>query len=140
VAATAVIVIAVQFADRPAERPVETTIAAAPTPAERPGTDATPLTPGGVPPPIPPRPPARVTGPSATTPRRAIVDDRPIQAASIETARPLNDAPMPPLARLQPIEPIGLSRLEASEIPAPAINIKLLAIEHLEIAPLTPPR
>ena len=136
VAATAAIVIAVQFADRPAERPAEQTIAARAAPEERPRTDGTPLPPAG--PPIPPRSPAGVRGPAPTTPpRRAIVDDRSIQAASIETVPPLGTAPMTPLAR---IEPIGLSRLEASEIPAPAIDIKPLAIELLEIGPLTPQR
>ena len=140
VAAAAVLVIAVQFADRPAERPAEATIAATAARDGRPRTDGTPLTPGIVPPPIPPRPP-RVTGPAPTTPpRRPIVDDRPIQAASIEAAPPLGIAPMTPLARLNRIEPIGLSRLEASEIPAPAIDIKPLAIDLLEIGPLTPQR
>ena len=139
VAATAAIVIAVQFADRPAERPAEQTIAARATSEERPRTDGTPFPPA-VAPPISPRSPARVSGPAPTPPRRAIVDDRPIQAASVETAPPLDSAPMTPLARLSRLEPIGLSRLQASEIPAPAIDIKPLAIELLEIGPLTPQR
>ncbi len=134
------LVIAVQFADRPADRPAEQTIAARTAAAERPRTDGTPLTPA-VAPQIPPAHQQRASGPAPTTPpRRAIVDDRPIQAASVETAPPLGIAPMTPLARLNRIEPIGLSRLEASEIPAPAIDIKPLAIELLEIGPLTPQR
>ena len=140
VAATAVLVIAVQFADRPAERPAEQTIAGRAAPEARPRTDGTPLPPA-VPAPISPRSPVRVSGPAPTTPpRRAIVDDRPIQAASIETTPPLGTAPLTPLARLNRIEPIGLSRLEASEIPAPVIDIKPLGIELLEIGPLTPRR
>jgi len=137
VVATAAIVIAVQFADRPAERPAEQTVAGRTAPDERPRTDGTPLPPA-VAPPVPPRLPARVSGPAPTTPpRRAMVEDRSIQAASIDTVPSLGTAPMTPLAR---IEPIGLSRLEASEIPAPAIDIKPLAIELLEIGPLTPQR
>jgi len=140
VAATAVLVIAVQFADRPADRPAEPTIAGRAAPEARPRTDGTPLPPA-VPAPISPRSPARVSGPSPTTPpRRAVVDDRPIQAASIETAPLFGSAPATPLGRLDRIEPIGLSRLEASAIPAPVINVKPLAVELLEIAPLTPQR
>ena len=139
VAAAAVLVIAVQFADRPSERPAEQTIAVLPAPPDRPRTAGTPFTRPPEHTPIPRAAPARRTGPVPTTPLRGVVpDDRPIQAASIETAPPLGIAPMTPVARLNRIEPIGLSRLEASEIPAPAIDIKPLAIDLLEIGPLTP--
>jgi hypothetical protein len=140
VAATAVLVIAVQFADRPAERPAEQTIAGRAAPEARPRTDGAPLPPS-VPAPIPPRPPARVSGPATTTPpRSASVDDRPIQAASIETAPPLGIAPMTALPRLSSIQPIALSSIDAAGIPAPAIDIAPLTIEQMEIAPLTPRR
>ncbi len=140
VAVAAAVIVAVQFAPRPTERPAEQTIAAVPAPVERPRTDGTRLTPQ-IPPPVPPRTPPRATeSASATALRRAAMDDRPIQAASIETAQPFGVAPMTPLVRLNPIEPIALSTLEAPEIPAPAIHLKPLAIAQMEIAPLTPPR
>lgn len=136
VAATAALVIALQFVERPSERPAGQTVAALPAPAERLRTDGTPLTPG-VSPQVPPGAPERASG----APRNgSVVDDRPIQAASVEDHSSLGIAPMTPVAGLSPIEPIALSRLEASEIPAPAIDIKPLAIEQMEIAPLTPPR
>jgi hypothetical protein len=138
--AAAAVIVAVQFVPRPSERRAEQTVAALPAAAERPRTDGAPLTPH-IPPPVLPRTPQRAAGSAPTTPlRRTAVDDRPIQAASIETAQPLGVAPLTPLVRLNPIEPIALSRLEAPEIPAPAIDIKLLTIAQMENAPLTPRR
>ncbi len=142
VAATAALVIAVQFADRPAERPAEQTVAALPALPDRPRTAGTPIPrPAETSRAIPPRTLVRATGPAPTPPlRSASVDDRPIQAASIETAPSLGIAPMTALARLKPIEPIALSSIDAAEIPAPAIDITPLTIEQMEIAPLTPRR
>ena len=143
VAATALLVIAVQFVERPSERPVERTVAGRPAlpDPDRPRTARTPPALPGIRPAIPPRTLVRTPGPVPAPPfRNAVVDDRPIQAASIETALPLGVEPLTPLVRLNPIEPIALSQLEAPEMPAPGINLKPLAIEQMEIAPLTPRR
>jgi len=138
VAATAILVIAVQFTDRPAEGPAEQTVAALPALPDRP-TAGTPFTRGPEHRPIPP--PVRRTRPVPTAPLGgAILEDRPIQAASIETAPPLGIAPMTALPRLSSIQPIALSTIDAAEIPAPAIDIAPLTIEQMEIAPLTPRR
>jgi hypothetical protein len=140
VAATAALIIAVQFTDRSPEPPAEQTIAALPAPAERPRTDGPPLTPE-VTPQVPPRARERARAPVSTPSLRgAIPDDRPIQAASIETAPALGIEPMTALTRLKSIEPIALSTIDAPEIPAPVIDIAPLTIEQMEIAPLTPRR
>jgi hypothetical protein len=142
-AALAVTVVAMLvLVDRPADRPVEQVAVSTSPAAESPRL-------GHVDPPAPARTASapldrgriRSDGPeSAPTPRGRAGTDRPIQAASIGAAESVAIAPMIPLARLDPIEPIALSRLDASHIPAPIVDIKPIAIEHIEIAPLTPQR
>lgn len=141
VAVTAAIVIAVQFTDRPSERTAEQTVATVAALPDRPQTAGTPFTRPPEHTPLPPGTLVRGTGPVPTPPLRGVApDDRPIQAASIETAPPLGIAPMTALARLSAIEPIALTSIDAAEIPAPAIDIAPLTIEQMEIAPLTPRR
>lgn len=138
VAVVTMLVLVDRPADRPGERVAVSTSPAAESPRQ-----------GPVNPPAPARKASapveggriRGDGPeSAPAPRGRAGTDRPIQAASIDAAGSIAIAPVMPLARLDPIEPIALSRLDASHIPAPTIDIKPIAIEQIEIAPLTPQR
>ena len=141
-ALAATVVAMLVLVDRPADRPVERVAVSTSPAAESPR-------PGPVNPPAPARTASapvdrgrmRSDGPeSAPAPRGRAGADRPIQAASIDAAESVAVAPMMPPARLGPIEPIVPTRLDASHIPAPIIDIKPIAIEHIEIAPLTPQR
>jgi hypothetical protein len=133
--------IAVQVVQRPSPPQAEQTIGAMPSPSPSPGTDSqAPLAPQ-----LPPSPLSRVPrlnpSPAPPPPRNVIAVDRPIQATSIDTAEPGGViAPMPPLARLNPIEAIAVARLTAPQVSMPTIDLKPLAIAQMEIAPLTPPR
>lgn len=141
-AATVAAMIAVQVVQRPPAPPAEQTIGAMPAPSQSPGTESqAPLAPRMAPS-VSTRGPARGNGSTAPTPpRTAIAVDRPIQATSIDTAEPgAGIAPMPPIARLNPIEAISVARLAAPQVSTPTIDLKPLAIEQMEIAPLTPRR
>jgi hypothetical protein len=127
------IVILLVIVNRPAERPIDQTIAgAAPPPVAAPGNTGEPgQLSGGT-------PPVRVTGPRAgTLAGSPVVEDRPIQAASIETGESIAIEPMTAVERLAPIDPIRIARLETPTLSD--ISIKPITIERIEITPLTPP-
>jgi hypothetical protein len=125
------------FVERPVDRPVDQTIAAtlpqATTPAGQSGssgamTGSTPKAPDGN------RRPAN-TPHAERVARRPYVDDRPVQAASIDTVEAISVEPMTPVERLMPIDSIGLLPVARSEI-----SLKPITIERIEITPLTPQR
>ena len=138
VAVVATVVLVDRLPDRPVERVAISTSPATESPSHGPAdapaavrTASAPVDRGRT----------RSDGPDgAPTPHGRTAITRPIQAASIDAAEFIGIAPMMPLARLAPVEPIALSRLDASHIPVPIIDIKPIAIEPIEIAPLTPLR
>lgn len=125
------IVVVLMIVNRPVERPVNQTLAAV---APRGSVRENPGKPEGSKPP----PPVRADGPRIQTAApRPVVEDRPVQAASIDTSEPIAIAPMTAVERLAPIDPIRIARLEA-----PAVSdtsLKPITIERIEITPLTPP-
>lgn len=137
VAVVATVVLVDRLPDRPVERVAISTSRATESPRQGPVNPA-PARRASAP---VDRGRTRSDGPDgAPTPHGRTAITRPIQAASIDAAESMAIAPMMPLARLAPVEPIALSRLDASHIPAPIIDIKPIAIEPIEIAPLTPLR
>jgi hypothetical protein len=143
-AAAAAVAIALMFqvGQRPSDRPVEQTPVATAPPTPPPRTTERPT-------PVPRRLSPQIgtpgpvhTGVSAATPgpRVPLGDSRPIQAASIDAAKPPDAAPAAILARLKPINPIVVSTLDAPRVSATAIDIKPITIELIEIVPLTPLR
>jgi hypothetical protein len=137
VAVVATVVLVDRLPDRPVERVAISTSPATESPRQGPVNPA-PARRASAP---VDRGRTRSDGPDgAPTPHGRTAITRPIQAASIDAAESIAIAPMMPLARLAPVEPIALSRLDASHIPVPIIDIKPIAIEPIEIAPLTPLR
>jgi hypothetical protein len=128
------VVVLLMIANRPAERPhVDRPIAGAVTPEAEPGNTGSP------PEPDKPTLPMRAGAPSVRTPaQRPVVEDRLVQAASIEASEPIAIEPMAAVERLAPIDPIRIARLET---PAGLdISIKPITIARIEITPLTPQR
>jgi hypothetical protein len=129
-AVAAAIVLVMLMVNRPAERPAaDRTLAGAVTPA------AEPRNTGNPPEPDKPTPPVREGGPPVrTSAQRTVVEDRLVQAASIDANEPIAIEPMTAVERLAPIDPIRIARLET---PAGA-DIKPITIARIEITPLTP--
>ncbi len=119
-------------AERPAERPVDQTLASAARPATARGnTRETAKLPG-------PTPPVHVDEPAVRpATRRPVVEDRLVQAASIDPSEPIAIEPMA-VERLAPIDPIRIAGLEAPAVSE--TSLKPITIERIEITPLTPPR
>jgi hypothetical protein len=142
-AALAVLVVLMfLFIKRPTDRAVEQTIVGSQPPASAPGSTRGATGPAtGTAPKTADSGPVRVDGsPVRTGARRAIGEDRPVQAASIDMAEPIAIEPMASVERLKPIDRIGFSSLEAPEVSATEISIKPITIERIEITRLTPPR
>ena len=132
-AAVAVAVaVLLMIVNRPPVPPVDRTIAVATPAASAPGGAATPSE-------LPKRtPPVHVDGArTRIVARHPVVEDRPVQAASIDTGEPIAIEPLAAVERLAPIDPIRIARLETRTVPD--INIKPITIERIEITPLTPP-
>jgi hypothetical protein len=127
------VVVLLMIVNRPPAQPVDHTIAgAAPPAAAPPNTGESSKLPGGT-------PPVRVDGPRArTTGGNPVVEDRPIQAASIDMGESITIEPIAPVERLAPIDPIRIARLEAPTVSD--IGLKPITIERIEITPLTPQR
>ncbi len=128
-ALAAAVLIALMLVNRPADPPVDQTIAGAQPPASAP--DATGPATGNAPKGIAGGP-AIVVGPKPQIGARGpviggrpVIEDRPVQAASIDTTELIVIEPMAPVERLKPIEPIVFSPI---------------ALAPIEITPLTPPR
>jgi hypothetical protein len=104
--------------------PPETTIA---------GTRAQPAQ--DVPAAPPPTPTLPKASPRATAVRTPATEDRPIQAASIDSAAPIGAEPMPPVARLKAIELIDIPRLETAQIGPAPLSLTPITIEPIENSP-----
>ena len=76
--------------------------------------------------------------PTRTTARARAVEDRPVQAASLDTGEALVVEPMTQVERLTPLEPIGIAKLDAPV--GAASGIKPITVEPIEITPLAPRR
>jgi len=142
-AALAVVAIFVfMFVNRPTDPAVEQAIVRSQPPAVAPGNTAGAREPGtGTAPKTAGRAPDRAEEPPArTVARRPVVENRPVQAASLDTAEPIAIEPMASVERLKPIDPIGIANLDAPEVPAAETSIKPITIEPIEITRLTPPR
>jgi hypothetical protein len=127
------VVILLMVVNRRAERPVDETIVGAVPPASVPGNTGPSAELSGA------APPGRVDGPRARTfARRPVVEDRPVQAASIDTVEAIGIEPMTPVERLKPIDPIGIATLGAPLVPESGITP--ITIERIEITPLSPRR
>jgi hypothetical protein len=127
-------VLLLMIVNRPAERPqVDRPIAGVVTPAAEPGHSSNP------PEPDKPTLPMRAGGPSVRPPAQSpVVENRLVQAASIEASEPIAIEPMAAVERLAPIDPIRVARIET---PAAAdISITPLTIARIEITPLAPQR
>jgi hypothetical protein len=114
------------FVNRPPDQPVDQTNART-QPATAPGSPGEATGPATeTAPKVVARGPAIVdrAKPRTVAPRPAI-EDRPVQAASIDTTELIVIEPLAPVERLKPIEPIALSPL---------------ALAPIEFTPLRPPR
>ena len=134
------IVLMLVLVNRPTDRPVDQTIGGA-----QPSTATPAVTPA-------PREPSAAAAPKVadggrrrdnpqparTIARARAVEDRPVQAASIDTAEALGVEPMTQVERLKPLEPIGIAKLDAPV--GAASGIKPITVEPIEITPLAPRR
>jgi hypothetical protein len=131
-AAVVAVVVVLMMLNRPAPPPVDRTIAGAVPPT------AVPEHTGQLPEPPKLTPPVPADGlRSRTFARSSAVEDRPVQAASIEAGESIAIEPMTAVERLAPIDPIRIAQLEAPTVPE--TSIKPITIERIEITPLTPP-
>jgi hypothetical protein len=137
VAAVAMLVLV----DHPADRPVERVAVATPA-AESPRLEPpAPATPPRTTPAPADRTPVRGDGPkTAPAPRGRAAADRPIQAASVDPGEAIGIEPMTPVERLAPIEPLGMSTLDAPLVATAAINIAPITINRIEMTTLKPPQ
>lgn len=132
-ALAAAVIIVLMLVNRPADRPVDRTIAQTQPPASAPDTTgkATGPATGNAPksiaggPALVDGPKPRIVAPRPVIGGRPVIEDRPVQAASIDTTELSAIEPMAPVERLKSIEPIVLSPI---------------ALAPIEIRPLTPPR
>jgi hypothetical protein len=126
-ALAAAVLIVLMLVNRPVDRPVDRTIAQTQPPPSAPartGETTGPAT--GTEPTIIAGGRTVVAGRKPrTVPRTPVIEDRLVQAASIDTTELVAIEPMAPVERLKPIEPIAF-------VP--------IAIAPIEIRPLTPPR
>jgi hypothetical protein len=123
-AAAAIVVL--MLVNRPADPPVDQTSAST-QPATAPGSTGEATGPAtGTAPKVVARGPAIVNrGKPRTVAPRPVIEDRPVQAASIDTTEVIVIEPVGPVERLKPIEPIALSPI---------------VLAPIEITPLRPPR
>jgi hypothetical protein len=125
------------FAKRPTDRAVEHSVAGAlPPPAPAAGPTAATRSP--VPSAIGREPVLPDGGRRKTLARTPAFEDRPVRAASVDSAELMAADATAPVERLPSIEPIRISRLEDVPVATSPIAIEPITIERLEIAPLTP--
>ena len=124
------------FAKRPADRAVEHSVAGARPPAPVAGPTAATRSP--VPSTLGREPGLTSEGQRGTPARTPVFEDRPVRAASVDSAEFMAADPTAPVDRLPAIEPIRISRLEDVPVSTSPIDIEPITIERIEIAPLTP--
>ena len=123
------------FAKRPTDRAVEHSVAGALPAAPAAGPTATR---SPVPSVIGREPVLPDGGPRKTLARTPAFEDRPVRAASVDSAELMAADATAPVERLPAIEPIRISRLEDVPVSTSPIDIEPITIERIEIAPLTP--
>ncbi len=124
------------FAKRPADRAVEHSVSGTHPPA--PVSGPTAATGSPVPSTIGHEPVLPDEGRRRTLARTPAFEDRPVRAASVDSAELVAADATAPVERLPAIEPIPISRLDDVPVATSPIAIEPITIERIEIAPLTP--
>jgi hypothetical protein len=131
------VVILTMIVNHRADPPVDQTIASAPAEVSAP----VPSNPAGTSLPAASKAGAAPSGrillpesPVTSVARPAVPENRPIQAASVDSIEAIAIDPLTPVERLTPLEPIGVRLVVTADI-----SLKPITIEAIQITPLTPP-